>query len=209
MKIVDNIIMGKNCHIDEGAVVGYAPGRKVDDTSLIIGDDAHIRAGSMIYGGSVIGRNIETGHGAVIREENHIGDNFRIWNNSTVDYGCVIGSNVKIHCNVYIAQFTTIEDDVFIAPGTSIANDLHPLCTACMKGPTIKKGARIGVNVTILPRVTIGERSLIGAGTTVTEDVPPDSVMVGNPGRVIRSIYDLKCRCGIKERPYLREECEL
>ncbi|MCD4785658.1 MAG: N-acetyltransferase [Candidatus Eremiobacteraeota bacterium] len=184
------------------AIVGYAPGRKIEDTALKVGNDAVIRAGSIIYGGSVIGENLETGHGAVIREENRIGDGLRIWNNSTIDYGCFIGNNVKIHCNVYIAQFTTIEDDVFLAPGVMVANDFHPLCSRCMKGPTIKKGARIGMNVTILPRVIIGEKSLIAAGAVVTGDVPPCSVVVGNPGRVTKSIYDLECKTGIMERPY-------
>lgn len=202
MKLVDKIIMGSNCVVDDMAIVGYAPGRKIGDTALRLGNDAVIRAGSVIYGGSVIGENLETGHGVVIREENRIGDKFRIWNNSTIDYGCVIGNNVKIHCNVYIAQFTTIEDDVFMAPGVMVANDLHPLCSRCMKGPTIKKGVRIGINVTILPGVIIGEKSLIGAGAVVTGDVPPCSVVVGNPGRVIKSIYDLKCKTGIMERPY-------
>ena len=208
MKIVDNIIKGKDCNIDEGVILGYAPGRKVKDTSLSLGEGANIRSGTVIYGGSQIGKNLETGHGVVIREENKIGDNFNIWNNSTVDYGCVIGNNVKIHCNVYIAQYTTIEDNVFIAPGTGISNDPHPLCSTCMKGPTIKRGARIGVNVTLLPGITIGERALIGAGSVVTRDIPPDSVVVGNPGRVTKSIYDLECKSGMKERPYFREECE-
>lgn len=202
MKLVPNIQMGENCEFDETAVVGYAPGRQIEDTSLILGANAKVRAGSIVYGGSRIGSNLETGHGAVIREQNTIGDNLRIWNNSTIDYGCVIGSNVKIHCNNYIAQYTTIEDDVFMAPGVTIANDPHPLCMACMKGPTIKKGARIGVNATILPGITIGENSLIAAGAVVTKDIPPNSVVAGNPGRVTKTIFELECKTGMKEKPY-------
>lgn len=202
MKLVPEIKTGENSNFDKSAVVGYFPERKVEDISLTIGKNARVRAGSIIYGGSVIGDNLETGHGAVIREQNIIGDNLRIWNNSTIDYGCTIGNNVKIHCNNYIAQFTTIEDDVFMAPGVGIANDPHPLCMACMKGPTIKKGVRIGVNATILPGVVIGENSLIAAGAVVTKDIPPNSVVAGNPGRVTKTIFELECKTGMKDKPY-------
>lgn len=202
MNIVANITGCKDCVVEKGAVLGYKPSRDIKDDSLKIGGNAHIRTGSVIYGGSVIGGNLETGHGAVIREENKIGDDFKIWNNSTVDYGCVIGNNVRVHCNVYIAQFTVIEDDVFLAPGVMIANDPHPICTACMKGPTIKKGARIGLNATLLPGITIGENSLVGAGAVVTKDVPPNSVVAGNPAKLIKTVDQLECKSGKKERPY-------
>ena len=155
------------------------------DLTLEIGAHAVIRAFSVIYAGSRIGAHLATGHGAVIREENQIGDYLSIWNNSTIDYGCVVGDGVKIHTGVYVAQFTVIEDDVFLAPGVMIANDRHPTCAECMKGPTIKKGARIGINATLLPEVVIGEGALVGAGAVVTRDVPPGCVVIGNPARVV------------------------
>ena len=140
-------------------------------------------------------------------EENFIGDDFSLWSNSTVDYGCVIGNRVKIHHNVYVAQYTTIEDDVFLAPGVMIANDPHPGCAKskqCMKGPTIRRGAQIGVNATILPFVIIGERALVGAGSVVTKDVPPGAVVRGNPARVAGHIDELKCliKPPLMDRPY-------
>jgi acetyltransferase-like isoleucine patch superfamily enzyme len=171
--------------INRLAVIGEMPGRRVTDTSLSIGPHAMVRAFTVVYIGSKIGSHLETGHGVVIREENRIGNHLRIWNNSTIDYGCVLGNNVLIHCNVYIAQFTTIEDDVFLAPGAKVANDRHPICRECMQGPTIKRGARIGVNATLLPEIVIGEHALVGAGSVVTRDVPAGAVVVGNPARVI------------------------
>jgi acetyltransferase-like isoleucine patch superfamily enzyme len=181
--------LGKNCKIDDAAIVGYMPSRKINDLTLEIGDNAVIRAGSIIYLGSKIGENFETGHNVIIREENIIGNNVKIWSNTVVDYACKIGNNVKIHCNCYIAQLTIIEDDVFIAPGVMIANEKYPTGVFSLeriKGPIIKKGAKIGINATILPGITIGENSLIGAGSVVTKDIPSNSVAYGVPARIIK-----------------------
>ncbi len=180
---------------DDSVTIGYPTGRPIADRALRIGADANLRSGTVIYVGTTIGRGLQTGHNVVIREENVIGDNVGIWSNSVIDYGCRIGNNVKIHSNVYVAQFTTIEDDAFLAPGVSIANDMRPLCAECTHagGPTIKRGARIGVNVTILPGVTVGEYALVGAGSVVTKDVPPHAVVYGNPARVQTTVDEIAC----------------
>jgi acetyltransferase-like isoleucine patch superfamily enzyme len=198
-------IIGENVTLDESVLLGYQTGRDIPSRQLVIGPNATIRSGSIIYEGTTIGAYLTTGHNVVIREQNYIGDYFNVWSNSIVDYGCKIGSHVKIHSNCYVAQFTEIEDQVFLAPGVTVANDMHPGCERsqeCMRGPIIKHGAQIGVNVTLLPFITIGERALIGSGAVVTKDVPPETVVAGNPARVIRSIYDLKCVSGLKEKPY-------
>lgn len=194
--------IGKNKKIDKTAIVGYLPERKVKDKKLRIGFNARIRSGSVIYLGSLIGDSLQTGHNVLVREENRIGNNVCIWSNSVIDYGCVIGNNVKIHNNVYIAQFTVIEDDCFIGPGVTVTNDLCPVCTKCMKGPTIRKGAKIGANVTLLPHITIGENSLIGAGSVVTKDIPACSLAYGAPAKVVKNVNELKCRMGVIKRPY-------
>ncbi len=199
--------MGDGATIDDGVRMAYLSPRPGVAGELKVGKGATVRSGTVIYAGTVIGDDLETGHNVVIREENKIGSHLNSWNNSVIDYGCVIGNNVKIHCNCYIAQFTTLEDDVFLAPGVMIANDPHPGCPdskPCMKGPTLKKGVRVGVNVTILPYITIGENSLIGGGAVVTQDIPANSVVYGNPGRVHGSIFDLKCTTEIRDRgPYV------
>jgi acetyltransferase-like isoleucine patch superfamily enzyme len=191
--IMGDVRLEKARAIDSGVILGYPTGREIADRTLHIGPGARIRSGSVIYGGSRIGSDLETGHGVVIREENRLGDGLRIWSNSTIDYGCRIGNGVRIHCNCYVAQFTVIEDDVFLAPGVMIANDPHPICMACLKGPTIKRGARIGINATLLPGVVIGEEALIGAGSVVTKDVPARAVVYGNPARVQGSVDDIVC----------------
>lgn len=195
LDLAQHVQLAQPSAIDDNVVLGYMTGRVIPDQTLRIGPDAGIRFGTVIYAGTTIGRGLQTGHNVVIREENIIGDNVGIWSNSVIDYGCRIGSNVKIHTNVYVAQFTTIEDDAFLAPGVTIANDMRPLCAECTHagGPTIKRGARIGVNVTILPRVVIGEYALIGAGAVVTKDVPPHAVVYGNPGKVHGSVDEIAC----------------
>ena len=210
MKISSELIdrqlvhLGNGAVIDESAVIGYLPGRG-NNQVLKIGTSARIRSGTVIYGGTRIGCNIETGHNVVIREENDIGDKFRIWNNSVVDYGCKIGNNVKIHTNVYVCQFSIIEDNVFLAPGVTLANDLHPGCPdslECMRGPYINKGAQIGINCSVLPRVVIGEYSVIGSGSVVTRDIPAGVVAYGNPAQVVCDVSDISCTTGLRNKPY-------
>jgi acetyltransferase-like isoleucine patch superfamily enzyme len=199
------VILGEGSLIDEDAILGYLSPRRGVGEVLTIGAHARVRSGSVIYAGSIIGAYFETGHHSIIREENEIGEHFSIWNNSVVDYGCRIGMRVKIHCQVYVAQFTVIEDDVFLAPGVKIANDYHPGCPdskECMKGPTLKKGCRIGVNVTLLPNVTIGEGTLVGSGSVVTKDLPPGIVAYGNPARVHGALKEMSCKTGRREAPY-------
>ncbi len=177
--------IGKGKKVDRTAVLGYATARKIASHDLVIGRGATIRSGTVIYGGTTIGDDLQTGHNVVIREENALGDRVWIWSNSVIDYGCRIGSRVRIHCGCYVAQKTVIEDDAFLAPGVVVANDKYPLSDQ-LEGPTIRKGARVGCNVTLLPGVVIGAGALIGAGSVVTKDVPDGAVAYGNPARVVK-----------------------
>ncbi len=139
-----NIRLGANPIIEQCVILGERTGRAISNLTLVIGDNAVIRSGTVIYLGTQIGNELRTGHNVVIREENVIGDGLQIWSNSVIDYGCRIGHRVKIHCNCYVAQFTTIEDEAFLAPGVIIANDMYPgpmFPEAPLVGPTIKRGA--------------------------------------------------------------------
>jgi acetyltransferase-like isoleucine patch superfamily enzyme len=174
-------------------MVGYSVSRGRGGP-LVLGADAELRSGTVLYDGSAIGQRLQTGHGVVVREGCQIGDDVSIWSNSVIDYGCRIGDRVKIHCNCYIAQYTQIDDGAFLAPGVTIANDLYPgdeRSAEFMAGPRIGAGAQIGVNVTILPYVRIGAGALIGAGSVVTRDIPVGAVAFGNPAVVRRAVADL------------------
>jgi acetyltransferase-like isoleucine patch superfamily enzyme len=178
---------------DHGVLVGY-PVARTAAGPLVLGAGARLRSGTVLYDGSTIGRRLQTGHGAVIREGCQVGDDVSVWSNSVVDYGCRIGNGVKIHCNCYIAQYSELEDNVFLAPGVTIANDLYPgdpRSAQVMAGPKIGVGAQIGVNATILPFVRIGAGALVGAGSVVTRDIPALVVAFGNPAVPRRLVAEL------------------
>jgi acetyltransferase-like isoleucine patch superfamily enzyme len=179
--------------VDHGVIVGY-PVSRTSAKPLVLGDGATLRSGTVLYDGSTIGPRLQTGHGVVIREGCEVGDDVSVWTNSVIDYGCRIGNRVKIHCNCYVAQYSELEDDVFLAPGVTIANDLYPgnsRSAELMAGPRIGAGAQIGVNVTILPFVRIGAGALIGAGSVVTRDIPAAVVAFGNPAVPRRPVAEL------------------
>ena len=194
--MASDIQIGEGLVADADVTLGYPPSRPVD-RKLRLGRGARLRSGTVIYLGSRVGSGFETGHHVVVREDAAIGDDVSIWSNTVVDYGCRLGDRVKVHCNCYLAQFTELEDDVFLAPGVTVANDLFPGLPAsaeAMAGPLVKAGAKVGVNVTILPYVTIGADAIVGAGSVVTRDIPAGFVAFGNPavpGRRVEELGDV------------------
>jgi acetyltransferase-like isoleucine patch superfamily enzyme len=185
---------GEALHADPGVQLGYPADRLSNPVPLRLGRRARLRSGTVLYVGSTIGDDFTTGHFVVVREESTIGDRVSIWSNSVVDYGCVIGNDVKIHAGCYVAQFSVLEDGAFLAPGVVFTNDLYPgdaRSGALMTGPRIGAGAQIGGGVTLLPFVEIGAGSIIGAGSVVTHDIAPGVVAFGVPARVAGRVDDL------------------
>lgn len=182
--------IGKGLIKDAGVLLNVRPGRSLKALRpLVLGPSARLRSGTILYAHSSIGARLATGHHVVIREENVLGDDVAIWNNTTIDYACRLGDRVKVHCNCYVAQFSVLEDDVFLAPGVTIANDLFPRAPhaeEALVGAIIRRGAIIGVNSTILPGVEIGAGALIGSGSVVTRDIPAGSIAWGNPAKVYK-----------------------
>jgi acetyltransferase-like isoleucine patch superfamily enzyme len=185
--------VGAGLDADPGVSIGYPPARP-GCGPLRLGPHARLRGGTVLYLGSRIGARFATGHHVVIREDCAIGDDVCVWSNTVVDYGCRIGDRVKVHSNCYVAQYTEIEDDAFLAPGVTIANDLYPGragSAEVMSGPSIGAGAQVGVNVTILPFVRLGPGCLIGAGAVVVHDIPAGAVAYGNPAVVHGRVEEL------------------
>ncbi len=174
------VILGENVVLGDNITLGHK-----DDGTLVIGDNSVIRSGSIIYSDVRIGKNFKTGHNVLIRENTRIGDNVLIGTGTVVDGNCVIGNNLSAQTGVYITANTVIEDDVFMGPCSVTTNDKYMKVGSELKGPVIKRGARIGANATILPGIVIGEEAVIGSGAVVVKNVNPNSVVVGNPAKEI------------------------
>ncbi len=147
-----------------------------------IGNNCIMRSGTVIYENVTIGDWVETGHNVLIREGSTVGDKTRIGSSAQLDGKVKIGKNVSVQSNVYLPHLTVIEDDVFIAPNVVFTNDLYPPSRR-RTGIVVGKGATIGANACIIVPAKIGEESVVGAGSLVTKDVPPDTVAIGVPAR--------------------------
>jgi len=205
-KIYPNVKLGKNVTIGDFVIIGIPPkGVKEGKCQTIIGNNAIVRSHTIIYSRNIIGGNFQTGHKVMIRENTEIGNNVSIGTGTVIEHHVKIGNNVRIHSQTFVPEYTILEDDCWIGPMVCITNALHPLCPKvkeCLKGATIKKGAKIGANSTILPDVIIGEYALVGAGSVVVKDVPPYKVVIGNPAKIIKDVRELKCPYGLIIKPY-------
>lgn len=194
-KIHPNVELGRNAVIEEYVIIGTPPrGKKSGELKTIIGDNATIRSHTVIYAGNKIGDNFQTGHHVLVREENEIGNNVSIGSSSVVEHHVTIGSDVRIHTNAFVPETSILEEGCWLGPHVVITNALYPLSPNVKKelhGAIVKKNAKVGANATLLPGVTIGENSLVGAGAVVTKDVPPNKVVAGNPAKVINSVTNL------------------
>ncbi|MDA8082860.1 MAG: acyltransferase [Nitrospiraceae bacterium] len=204
--ISPNVDIGEGTVIDVPSIIGKPPrGACEGDLLLRIGKNSHIRPFTTLYAGSTIGENFQTGQGVSIREDNIIGNQVSVGTNSVLEFGNRIGDFSRIHSNCFM-EMVTIGRHVFVGPNVVFTDDPHPMgCPKykeCKGGAIVEDYARIGGHATILPGVRIGRNSLVGAGSVVVSDVPPDSVVAGNPARVIKKIQDLTCSKGFFERPY-------
>jgi acetyltransferase-like isoleucine patch superfamily enzyme len=120
-----------------------------------------------------------------------IGRDGNICSHCLIENQVVVGDRVTVKCGVQLWDGVTLEDDVFVGPNATFTNDREPRsrnASATLLPTLVKKGASIGANATILPGLTIGEGAMVGAGAVVTKDVPPRTLVVGNPARVVRAL---------------------
>jgi acetyltransferase-like isoleucine patch superfamily enzyme len=199
--VYPDTILGRGCKIGDGAVVGKQPSlsprsttKRTDLAPTEIGAGTIVSTGAIVFAGSRIGARAIVGDQACVRERVDVRDDVVIGRGVLIENDSTIGEFTRIQANAYITNYSTVEDHVFIAPCVITTNDnfmgrtekRHEL----IKGPTIRRGARVGAGAVLCPAVEIGEEAFVGAGAVVTKDVPARKVVVGNPARVLRDVPD-------------------
>lgn len=153
-----------------------------------------------------IGEGTRIWHFAHVREGARIGKNCIIGKSSYIDTEVVIGNNVKIQNFVSVYKGVTVEDDVFIGPSVTFTNDEYPRAFSWSEeqviSTTVRKGASVGAGSVIICGNMIGEYCMIGAGSVVTRDVHPHTLVYGNPAR-FRGVV---CKCGRKNTEVKSED---
>ncbi|UCG45301.1 MAG: N-acetyltransferase [Candidatus Bathyarchaeota archaeon] len=156
---------------------------------------AYVHPSAIVDATAVIGNGTKIWHFAHVRENARIGQECVLGHSVYVGMGVNIGNHVKLENRATVYQGVTIEDNVFIGPHVTFTNDLYPRSLAAdwsVRPTLVKKGSSIGAGTIIICAITIGEYAMIGAGSTVTRDIPPHALAYGNPAR----IQGFVCQCG-------------
>jgi acetyltransferase-like isoleucine patch superfamily enzyme len=192
-------VLGEGVKILEHAVVGKQPSLSPRSTAkreqlspAEIGDGTIVSTGAIVFAGARIGARVILGDQSCVRERVSIGDDVVVGRGSLVENDTTIGARTKIQADAYITAYCTLEADVFIAPCVVTTNDnfmgrterRHEL----VRGPTIRRGARVGGGAILCPGIEVGEEAFVGAGAVVTKDVPARKLVVGSPARVLRDV---------------------
>lgn len=185
------VVLPEDIVVEDFCIVGVPV---AEAAPTVFGNGAHLRSHTVVYAGNTIGRNFRTGNKANIREHNQIGDDVSIGTLSVIEHHVVIGSRVRIHTQVFVPEFTVIEDDAWLGPHVVFTNARYPAAAdtkSNLVGARVCRGCKVGANVTVLPGVTLGADALIGAGSLVTKDIAPDALAYGQPARVHGKVSSL------------------
>jgi UDP-2-acetamido-3-amino-2,3-dideoxy-glucuronate N-acetyltransferase len=138
---------------------------------------------------SSIGMGTRIWQYSVILEGAVIGENCNVCAHTLIESDVIVGNNVTIKSGVYLWDGITIENNVFLGPSVTFTNDKYPRSKVYpdeYMRTHIKEGASLGANATILPGITIGKNSMVGAGAVVTKNVPDNVLVVGNPAKIVK-----------------------
>lgn len=195
--VYDNVVIGDNSIISPYCIIGeptsgfYKNPTEHKFQQTTIGENSVIRSFTTIYEHVVIGSHFQTGHHAVIREGTIIGNHTSFGSFSEMPGHSTIGSYVRIHSKVMLSENNLIEDYVWIFPFVVLTNVKHPPIGKFQR-TTIKQYAQIFSHAVILPGLTIGENSIVAAGSVVTNDVKDERLVIGNPAKDLKSIREIK-----------------
>jgi acetyltransferase-like isoleucine patch superfamily enzyme len=194
-------VVGDGCQIGDNVVLGKQPALSPRSTAkrgelppLELGEGTVVGAGAVVFAGTTIGARSIVGDQSCVRERCELGEDVVVGRGTLVENDTTVGARTKIQANAYVTAYSTLEEDVFIAPCVVTTNDNFMGRTerrhALRRGPTIRRGARVGGGAVLLPGIEVGEEAFVGAGAVVTRDVPARAVVVGTPARQIRDVPD-------------------
>ena len=187
VKVLENAVVGKQPTLSPRSTANHEP-----LAPAVIGAGTIVSTGAIVFAGTTVGDRVILGDQSCVRERVQIGDDVVVGRGSLIENDTTIGAMTKIQADAYITAYSTLEEHVFIAPCVVTTNDNWMGRTekrfGNIKGPTIRRGARIGGGAVLCPGVEIGEDAFVGAGAVVTKDVPPRVVVVGSPARVLRAV---------------------
>ena len=194
-------VLGEGVKVLEGAVVGKQPTLSPRSTAkreplppAELGAGTIVSTGAIVFAGTRVGARVILGDQSCVRERVTIGDDVVVGRGSLIENDTTVGALTKIQADAYITAYSTLEESVFIAPCVVTTNDNYMGRTERRherrKGPTIRRGARVGGGAVLCPGIEVGEEAFVGAGAVVTKDVPPRALVVGNPARVLRPVPD-------------------
>jgi acetyltransferase-like isoleucine patch superfamily enzyme len=192
-EIGEGVVIGDNAVVGKQPTLGKASTTSREELPpIVLGSGTRILAGAVVFAGSRLGSDVIVGDQACVRERCRLGDRVVIGRGSLVENDTTVGARTRVQANAYVTAYSELEEDVFIAPGVVTTNDNFMGRTeerlGLMRGPIIRRGARIGGGAVLLPGIEIGPEAFVGAGAVVIRDVPARAVVVGNPARQIREV---------------------
>lgn len=198
--IHEGTTLGAGARVDDHATLGKQPMRAARSATTevktqppaLLGEGVIIGTGAVVYAGCRVGARVLIADLATVREEVEIGEATIVGRGVAIENGCAVGARCKLETNAYITAYSTIEDDVFVAPGVLTSNDRFLGRTeerfAHFGGPVVRRGGRLGVGAVLLPGTEVGEEAVVAAGAVLTRDAEAGQVHLGVPARAVRPV---------------------
>lgn len=190
--IRDYVHIKKGSRIGPQCILGETSTMRAEEAKpLEIGENTLLRSGTIIYADNAFGPDLQTGHRVTIREKTQIGSHVRVGTLSDIQGYCTLGNHVHLHSNVHIGQQSVVDEYAWIFPYVILTNDPTPP-SELLVGVHVEPFAVITTGCVVMPGLTIGKDALVGGGAVVTKDVPSESIVVGNPAKVIGNVRKIK-----------------